>query len=174
MQKPERMRRMMKKLVALLLVAVMLFTCAAALADDSDWTKFDTVLFKIFDFSAEKWMATADNRGYLATFALLDYGIQKNLDYELTDMLTGTVFVGRKGTQLAVGFNKPNDSKSLFVVLDTKDPTQASYVVYDFNKSTLEDCMKQVCTDGYNLVSPDSINNAMNVIKEALNKSNDK
>ena len=94
---------MMKKLVALLLVAVMLFTCAAALAVDSDWTKFDTVLFKIFDFSAEKWMATADNRGYLATFALLDYGIQKDLDYELTDMLTGTVFVGRKGTQLAVG-----------------------------------------------------------------------
>ena len=160
---------MMKKLVALLLLTVMLFTCAAALADDSDWTKFDTTLLKAFDFTAERWMATEDNRGYVSTFALLDYGLQKNPDYELTDLLTGTVFVGRKNNQLAIGFNKPNDSRSLFVVFDTTETDKASYVVYDFNKSTLEDCMKQVCTNGYYLVSPDSITNAMNVLQEVLN-----
>lgn len=162
---------MMKKMTALLLAFVMLFACASALADDSDWTKFDTVLFKLFDFTAEKWMATEDNRGFLAVFCLLDYGLQKNPDYELTDMLTGTVFVGRRGNQLAVGFNKPKDSKSLFVVVDTKDPSTASYVVYNFNKSTLEDCMKQVCTDGYNLVDPSSLSHAMDVVKEALNNN---
>lgn len=159
----------MKKAIALLLFAVMLVPCVCAFAESG--TLFTPVLLKTFDFSAEEWVSEALNQALLGASGILDYGIQEGATYDLTGLYSGTVIVGRSGDIVAVGYNAPGKSQSVYVVYDTTTK-QASYAIFDYDEAGLESSMKSACKDGCYTIPAENLKIVMDAISEAISENN--
>ncbi len=96
---------MTKKLLALLLAAVMMVTMTGAFAADS--IDINARLLSIFDMTAAEWYADETSRVMLATCGWMDIILADNLtdSYEETAtdaVLSGSVYVAKSGTLLVV------------------------------------------------------------------------
>lgn len=49
---------------------------------------------------------------------------------------------------VTVGYNDPNRNDSLFIVLDTRDITQASYFLVPFGGDAIQLVMENACSNG--------------------------
>lgn len=110
-------------------------------------------------------MVNESSRALFAVCALADYQIQAKGPYEISSLLTGTVFVGRYSDALIVGFNSYNNNKSLFVFFNPTNNTKAAYGIYDLDKEHLEISMNQICQeDNFKVDSADLVE-AINSIR---------
>ena len=74
----------MKKLLAMLMAMMMLFG-ACALAEDDEWTDFDSVILKVMYDSVDEVMESDTSRTVACGALLLDYALGEVLSYDLGD-----------------------------------------------------------------------------------------
>ena len=158
----------MKKLIALLLLAVLLCSCVSAFAED-DGTYFDVGLLKIFEYDADEWMNTSFNKALFAVCAMLDYGVQESAAYPLTNLYSGTVYVGRAENVLVTAYNDPDRSDSIFILYDVTVPETALYGILNIDAAVMASTLSQTCTDGYYKVEAEDLSTVVDIIQEALN-----
>ena len=168
----ERMKPM-KKLLALLLLTVLLCSCVgAAFAADDDAVYFSPTLLNIFsEYTVTEWMSTSFNRALFAACGLLDYSIQDGATYGISNLYSGTVYVGRSENVLILAYNDPYESKSLFILYAPgSSSTPACYMILNIGKSGLLTGIQTLATDGYNLVSASDLKEVIDILQEALSK----
>ena len=158
----------MKKLIALLLLVVLLCSCVSAFAED-EGTYFDVGLLKIFEYDAAEWMNSSFNQALFAVCALLDYGVQESATYPLTNLYSGSVYVGRAENVLVTAYNDPARNDSIFILYDVTVPETAMYGILTINASVMASTLAQTCPDGYSKVEASDLSTVVDLIQEALN-----
>ncbi len=155
------------KRLTVLLIAVVLVATFSTCAYGEEGTSFTTNLLKAIDFDAKKWMSNESNRAAFAACSLLDYTVQEDIPYDISQMFFGTVYVGRAGLTLITGYNAPNNSESLYI-LYMPGVSDANYIVFPYNKSVLEYSMEKICSDGYYKVDSVDLKQSIELIGSAI------
>jgi len=88
------------------------------------------------------------NRALFAVCAIVDYVSLENIPYDTDNILKSSIYVGRSGFLVTVGYNDPDRSDSLFIVLDTRDITKASYFLVPFGGEAIQLVMENACSNG--------------------------
>ncbi len=132
----------------ILLIVLVASTFVGSYADNvSEAIPFSTKLLDI-DIDANVWMNDEQTQALFAICAILDYAGLENMPYDISNLYSGSVFVGRLSTALSVGFKDENEDGSLLILFDTGDTSKAYYSVVPFDERELKSTLEEACTDG--------------------------
>ena len=159
------MKRNINRFLLAMLLTTMLCSWSIAYGEE---VYFSTTLLKAVNNTPSQWMSTTESQASFAACAILDYSIQENIPYELTNVVNSSFYVGRSSSVLTLGINDHSKKESLLIVYDTNNVTEAAYSVYPLDQMELETGMKKLNPDGYYEVDIYEIKRAMDTIVDVL------
>ncbi len=161
----------MKRFLAVVLVAIMMFSVCIAALGESQGTFDSTQLSMLDDMNAKKWCQNEQYRGLFTLLALYDYS--DNIDETITDsipLLSNTSYVFRDGLQVGAAYQQDDSSWLLLIYFPTSHIVAYMEITESASKAVFESYFLSDIADEYyeNDVSDlyDVVENLLEVVSE--------